>query len=247
MGCAHKQNQSGFTLVEISIVMIIIGLLIGGVFAGRTLVETARINKVVQQLTGVQTASISFKDIYGTWPGDLRNPSTRISGCTALPCSRTGNGNRTVDAPTPSPIDAADHMAGEGFVFWHHLQKSELITLKMTGENNVNFGRGQPSMPIFNGMSYGLMLGNPFPAPLPANPPIWRGYLMLDAVVPQVAPFGMKSCRIIARIDQKIDDGNAYAPTGKVYGRGCQDFGPNQARGYNIAYTGYMLFDLKGF
>jgi prepilin-type N-terminal cleavage/methylation domain-containing protein len=246
MGCASNQNQDGFTLVEISIVMIIIGLLIGGILSGRQLIETMRINTVVQQLNGIQAAALSFKDIYGTFPGDLRNPASRLINCTALPCSRTGNGNRRVESVN---TDATTYMAGEGFSFWNHLQTSEIISFKMTGENDINFGRGQPKTPIFNGVSYGTTPFNPYPAPLPAGAPVWNGYLQLGTQVADTMVNAVfRSCRILARIDQKMDDGNAYAPSGRVYGRGCQDFGPTQTQGYNISYSGGLLsFDLKGF
>ena len=58
MGCAHNKHQTGFTLVEISIVMIIIGLLIGGTFGGMKLIENMQVNKTVQDLKSIESAAL---------------------------------------------------------------------------------------------------------------------------------------------------------------------------------------------
>lgn len=65
-----KRNQSGFTLVEIAIVLVIIGLLLGGVLKGQEMIENARIKSVVNSLNGVSAAYNSYLDRYRTIPGD---------------------------------------------------------------------------------------------------------------------------------------------------------------------------------
>ncbi len=65
-----KGRQAGFTLVEIAIVMVIIGLLIGGVLKGQAMVQNAKVKRVVKQADEIRAAVMSFYDKYGVYPGD---------------------------------------------------------------------------------------------------------------------------------------------------------------------------------
>ncbi|MCA0371426.1 MAG: prepilin-type N-terminal cleavage/methylation domain-containing protein [Proteobacteria bacterium] len=141
-------KQSGFTLVELSIVMIIIGLLIGGIFGGMKLVENANVQKTIQDLKSFDAAGITFKDTYRALPGDMRNASTRLPNCTATPCATNGNGDRKIGGDLAnSPIIATD----EEFTFWSHLSAAGLISASIQPTTNLMFGEGQPETPINGG------------------------------------------------------------------------------------------------
>lgn len=62
-------NQKGFTLVEIAIVLVIIGLLLGGVLKGQELIKNAKINSLIQDFKGVATAYYAYLDRTGEVPG----------------------------------------------------------------------------------------------------------------------------------------------------------------------------------
>ena len=64
------RKQAGFTLVEIAIVLVIIGLLLGGVLKGQEMIENARIKAVVGDMNGIATAYTSYVDRYRAVPGD---------------------------------------------------------------------------------------------------------------------------------------------------------------------------------
>ncbi|MEY4295715.1 MAG: hypothetical protein RLY82_1403 [Pseudomonadota bacterium] len=88
-----KQVQRGFTLVEIAIVLVIIGLLIGGVLRGQELLNSARINSIAQQQSSISTAYYGFIDRYKTMPGDLSATQALLINSTTAPASANGDGN----------------------------------------------------------------------------------------------------------------------------------------------------------
>jgi prepilin-type N-terminal cleavage/methylation domain-containing protein len=65
-----RRDQAGFTLVEIAIVMVIIGLLIGGVLKGQAMIQNAKVKRVVKQADELRAAVMTFYDKYGVFPGD---------------------------------------------------------------------------------------------------------------------------------------------------------------------------------
>ena len=67
------RNQKGFTLVEIAIVLVIIGLLMGGVLKGQTIIKNAKVKRVVKSADEVRAAIYTFYDKYGVYPGDEAN------------------------------------------------------------------------------------------------------------------------------------------------------------------------------
>ncbi len=80
-----KRNARGYTLVELAIVLVIIGLLLAGVLKGQQLIQNARVKNVMQQVDGIRAAVFGFYDKYGVFPGDENNPN--------LPSGDTHNGN----------------------------------------------------------------------------------------------------------------------------------------------------------
>jgi prepilin-type N-terminal cleavage/methylation domain-containing protein len=126
-----QTSQAGFTLVELAIVMIIIGLLIAGVLKGQELIGNARVTTTVAQIKAIDAAVSTFKDTYAALPGDMLTPGTRLPNCTAAPCVTPGNG----DGKLPTFAAAA---AGEQLGFFPHLAAADLITGIKPG--TVTFG-----------------------------------------------------------------------------------------------------------
>jgi len=80
-----SRSQAGFTLVEIAIVLIIIGLLIGGIIQGRAMIQNARVKRLVSDFDGMRAAVLTYQDRFSMLPGDENDPNT--------PTGDTNNGN----------------------------------------------------------------------------------------------------------------------------------------------------------
>lgn len=212
-------KANGFTLVELSIVMIIIGLLIGGVFGGMRLVENAQVTKTVQDLSSTTAAALTFRDKYGRLPGDLRNAATRLPSCTSSPCSVSGNGDRVIgghghDGSTLTITD-------ERFVFWHHLAAANLLQ-SVKPINDLAFGEGQPEIAIGGGLRLmGRLNGDD--VIIPGNPR--TGHILVATIEPSATYtpathdlWNYMKCTQVANIDRKIDDGLPLV--GKLYSWG---------------------------
>jgi prepilin-type N-terminal cleavage/methylation domain-containing protein len=88
----QARKQKGFTLVELAIVLVVIGLILGGVFKGQSLIDSARVRSLSSEVSGIRTAWYSFQERYRSVPGDFSNAATQIDSA-ALP----GNGNGRID------------------------------------------------------------------------------------------------------------------------------------------------------
>src|ERR1700682_2054802 len=92
-----KQRQHGFTLIEIAIVLVIIGLLLGGVLKGQELITGARVRNLISQQDGVKAAYFGFLDRFRALPGDYGNATATITGVSAASgcgvAGNIGNGN----------------------------------------------------------------------------------------------------------------------------------------------------------
>lgn len=106
-----KHNQRGFTLIEIAIVLVIIGLLLGGILKGQELITSARVRSLANQIDGVKAAYFGFQDRYRALPGDFNLASTQIPGGT----SPNGNGNGQIESGQES-IAVWDHLSHAGFI-----------------------------------------------------------------------------------------------------------------------------------
>ena len=91
-----NKKQSGFTLVEIAIVLVIIGLLLGGILKGQELINSARVRNMADQNSGIQAAYFGFIDRYRQVPGDWAAlPAAQAIGDATVTLG--GNGNGRID------------------------------------------------------------------------------------------------------------------------------------------------------
>jgi len=108
------KRQAGFTLIEIAIVLVIIGLLLGGVLKGQEMITNSKIKRTSNDYNGVAAAVYSYLDRYSALPGDDPNAAGRWS-------ITSGDGDGIVDGAERPDV-------------WEHLRASGLVA--GTGANN---------------------------------------------------------------------------------------------------------------
>jgi len=110
----NYKKQSGFTLVEIAIVLVIIGLLLGGILKGQELINSARVRNLADQNSGVQAAYYGFIDRYRQVPGDW----TTAAATTAIGVTVYvgGNGNGRIDNAYDEAVAVWEQLAKSGFL-----------------------------------------------------------------------------------------------------------------------------------
>ena len=121
---SSRNSEAGFTLVEIAIVLVIIGLLLGGVLKGQEMITQAKIKNIINDFNGVTVAVTSYQDRYRAIPGDDQNASTRWT--TQAPASGNGDGvinvlNKYKDNDTGG-TGGAPAASAESNLFWQHLR-----------------------------------------------------------------------------------------------------------------------------
>ena len=121
-----RNKQSGFTLVEIAIVLVIIGLLLGGVLKGQELINQAKIKNIANDLNGITAAVYSYQDRFKKMPGDDDGAAGRWTN----PLAVKGDGNAQVGATGNDPVidcAAAGGATSENCQFWHHLRLAGFV------------------------------------------------------------------------------------------------------------------------
>jgi type II secretory pathway pseudopilin PulG len=110
-----RRNDRGFTLVEIAIILVIIGMLVAGVLQGQQLIQNARVRSVVAEQDAIATAVLAFQDRFQALPGDYREAAVFIACSPACP---GGNGNGRID-DTGVPLESVlvwTHLSNAGFL-----------------------------------------------------------------------------------------------------------------------------------
>jgi prepilin-type N-terminal cleavage/methylation domain-containing protein len=135
-----RNRTTGFTLIELSIVLVIIGLVIGGMMAGRDLIKAAQRRAQLAQFEMFQVAVSTFKVKYNQLAGDANNATEFFTGVT------NGNGNGILQlADSTSRCDIGIY-GGEMGQFFIHLSKANLLDHNYTGGSAID--SGYPSLRI---------------------------------------------------------------------------------------------------
>lgn len=203
-------HKKGFTLIELSIVLVIIGLLIGGILVAQSMIETTKVNSLINQFRQYQIGANLFRSTYKAWPGDFDKASTVFgTGICGLNCNGTGDGISN---------DTGSASSFEALLFFHQMQWAKTMDTNFTfpadktsyttwsGTTIPNFGYkdsgvtfAAPHITQLPECKTALQLGKVMPG-LGTNYPIahyFRGHATISSLKGATA----------AAVDQKIDNG----------------------------------------
>jgi len=128
------KQQQGFTLVEIAIVLVIIGLLLGGVLKGQEIITNAKVKNLENSVDGLAAAIYSYQDRYRAYPGD-DDRATRFPVVT-----KVGNGNGVIGGSFDSTTNT-----DESNLLWLHLRNSGLVSGEIAEGNAAAYSKPRNS------------------------------------------------------------------------------------------------------
>ena len=124
-------SKHGFTLIELAIVMVIIGLIVGGILTGRNLIDASAMRAQISQIEKYHTATNTFRGEYGYLPGDIKDPDASRFGFAARGLyAGEGDGNgilQGITADAPASALARSEGGGESVMVWADLSKAGMI------------------------------------------------------------------------------------------------------------------------
>jgi prepilin-type N-terminal cleavage/methylation domain-containing protein len=177
----RRSKANGFTLVEIAIALIIIGLLLGGILRASELITTARVRGLISQQDGIRAAYYGFLERFREIPGDYSQATFNIAGATQ---NGNGNGQIEISATPNETILAWEHLSRAGFLagtYTYNAMESDTTSLKNRYGVYLQlvydgiYGAGTVAMP--NPLKHNIKSGSQIPVD------------------------------IVAEMDRKIDDG----------------------------------------
>lgn len=205
-----SRKNKGFTLIELSIVLVIIGLIVGGVIAGQNLVKQAKLRAVISEQDAVRQAINAFKLRHQAWPGDFSNAYAYWgTSCATDAAECNGDGDSAIEI---AGTDVNDGM--EGYRFWQHLNLAGIYPGSYTGigagtdgEASALAGTINVNIPTSKVTGVGLTViytsGTTYTTASTSGNILLFGGEVDDALATDTE----FSAPDVASIDQKLDDG----------------------------------------
>ena len=250
-------HRTAFSLVELSIVLVILGLLVGGVLSGQSLIRASELRAVTSEYQRYTTAMGTFKDKYFALPGDFNNATAFWGTAAACPGISTTAAGGTCNGDGTGQITQSAPSSNEVFRFWQHLALAGLVEGNYTGTSadttatNVTFtfGTNAPKSKMSNGGWGAYYMGT-----IPITDTTW-----FDGTYGNIFFFGANGgtnsfpTGVILKpeeawnIDTKLDDGTpatglvrtAEAGGGANASTGCSDTPASAA--VSLANSNYSL------
>ncbi|MDE3038842.1 MAG: prepilin-type N-terminal cleavage/methylation domain-containing protein, partial [Pseudomonadota bacterium] len=220
-----QRGQKGFTLIELSIVLLIIALIIGGIVSGQSMIRNAQLQSVITDADRYKKAVMAFRDKYRELPGDMVDATsfwgTDPGGCPSTPANATpktatcnGNGDGFIGDSNGNPLGGAVNWY-ESYRIWQHLSNAGFLEGEYTGalSSRTSGNMPDPGMNIpqseIKSNGFTLLYAAPSAGSSGIFPANYRHILVYGAPVSAKASTynpGLTTADTLL-IDQKVDDG----------------------------------------
>ena len=219
-----KRQQSGFTLVEIAIVLVIIGLLLGGILKGQELINSAKAKSYAQDFRTIQAALYGFQDRFKGIPGDLAGAATKISLSTTATTPALTLGNGQIDGVWDSVLQT-----DESCLVWQHLRLAGF----MAGNTTVDCSNGSTYLQV---NADGGRIGISSTAPITG---MTGSYFICSSGV-----LGKIAKQLDTQLDDGVSDTGSFRITAKLTAPGGvgSAITPTSAVDDGTAYTACLAF-----
>lgn len=165
--CPNVRHRAGFSLVELSIVLVILGLLTGGILGGQALIHASELRSISNDYSKYVTAMNTFRDKYQALPGDFTTAQDvwGVADAVAGTCITTpSTDSKTCNGDGDGQIDLSAG-SNEYFRFWQHLANAGLIEGSYNGVagalgNNDSSSSNAPSSRLANGLWQARYVGD---------------------------------------------------------------------------------------
>ena len=205
-GGKSNQSQRGFSLVEMVIVVVIVGLIIAAVFKGQELIVSAKLKSTISDIDAIRSATNIFRDRYGALPGDYVDAQAHVgtpAGVTWASC------DGIIDCDGNGVIDG-DGITSETLLFWNHLAAARMISGVSPVGAAAN-GDGLPEAPIGGVLTV-------------------RNELVIDKTAHWItlgsaaaSPIGVLDSKQALMLDKKHDDGRPGTGSIRTITDACTD------------------------
>jgi prepilin-type N-terminal cleavage/methylation domain-containing protein len=128
--------RAAFSLIELSIVLVILGLLTGGILTGQNLIRAAELRSVITEFKNYQTAVMTFREKSFTLPGDMRNATDfwgAMTNCASGNTSGTDTETCNGDGDGKVEVMSTANRTSEELQFWRQLANAGLIEGSYSG------------------------------------------------------------------------------------------------------------------
>jgi len=254
-----RSRAAGFTLIELSVVLVIIGLIVGGVLVGQDLIKAAQVRATVTQIEAFTTATNTFQTKFNCLPGDCLNAVSLGLGQTGGP-GDNGNGDGLIAYTAAQPCFIGGTSNGgtgyaEALNFWYHLQQAQMISGSYDGyageyPDFSQQNKPQTTMPVTKLGTSTMIIPTTFGCPAASNPrtSVSNGFWLIGPSQHSASGTGTPalqesvSSSVSQQIDSKLDDGlpltgNVGGTTGIYDPSLCGTAAPNNCDTCNVIWT----------
>lgn len=177
-----KSGQRGFTLVEIAVVLVIVGLLLGGVLKGQELIDSAKVKNLAQDFRTTPMLIYAYQDKFRALPGDDRRAVAHLCPSGVSDCTTVGNGDGTLGGRWD------DDDGSEAARFWQQVRLANLASGPTDTSDTGYIPRNA------EGGRIGIQRGG-------SGAPLGMGgsHVLCSASI---------SGKLVRQLDQTLDDGN---------------------------------------